>query len=83
MSRDYTYRRIDGRELSDRINHLGLSANDLMILSGARRDRVLQWLRGEEDIPPYVDQITRVWIDVPGSLEAAQEWAREVAVRAR
>lgn len=83
MSRDFNYARINGKELSRRLDHLGLGLEDLVRLSGTSRYRATKWVNGEEDIPIPVDLLTQTWVDVPGALEAAWSWFGRVAERSR
>ena len=74
MARRYVYDRIDHRELSRRLGHLGLTARGLARASGAGETRVMDWLSGEGDIPPHIDLLTKLWIEVPGVADTIEEW---------
>ena len=74
MSRRYVYDRIDHRELSRRLNELGLTARYLARACGANEDRVMKWLEGKEDIPPHIDLLTTIWAKEDRSLEITAEW---------
>lgn len=75
LSRRYVYARIDHKELSRRLNAIGITARDLERASGADGRRVMRWLSGEEDIPPHVDLLTLLWLDIPACDEAILRWA--------
>ncbi len=65
LSRRYVYDRITHEELSRRLTVMGLSARDLARASGALEDRVMKWLSGAENIPPHIDLLTRLWMEIP------------------
>ena len=79
MSRRYVYDRIDHRELSRRLNELGITARELARACGANEDRVMKWLEGREDIPPHIDLLTRLWGLVPGVSGEIEQWLRSVS----
>ena len=80
MSRRYRYEpRMTARELSKAMNALGLTARKLARISGARADRVEKWLRGEEDIPVYVQRDLWIWQQDEESYGLAIEWADQHA----
>lgn len=77
MSRRYIYDRIDHKELSRRLNAIGVTARDLERASGADGRRVMRWLSGEEDIPPHVDLLTTLWSETSGVDEKISRWVLE------
>jgi hypothetical protein len=67
----YKYNRMTPKDFSGDLNSLGLSAGQFSRLSGARYERVLKWLDGQEDIPPHVPVMLAL-LELPGAMAQAQ-----------
>jgi hypothetical protein len=61
-------------DLSEDLERIGLTADGFAKLTGTKRERVLVWLKGKDDVPPWVPVLTAL-LALPGALEKAQEVA--------
>lgn len=86
VSRRYKYRDLITREdLIDFMREKDLNVNRLARLACIGSERIDRVLKGQEgfDIPPYLDQLVRLWDEVPGAYEMSVEWAKEKAYDVR
>jgi hypothetical protein len=67
--------RMTAAELRAAMDEIDLTVDELTLVSGARRSRVLDWLHGSEDIPVYVQRDFALWLEHDDALEAALDWA--------
>lgn len=74
MSPRARYARMTPEDLSADLKRLGITANDFARISGAQYERVVKWLEGREDAPPWVPVVTAL-LALPGGLEKARETA--------
>lgn len=72
--RIYDYERLRPADFSMALTHLGLSPFDFARMHGNRHDRVMKWIDGKEDIPPWVRPVLAAY-GFPEALYAAQEEA--------
>lgn len=80
MSRRYRYApRMTAGQLSQAMNRLDLTGGQLARISGANVDRVHRWLKGQDDIPPYVQRDLDVWQKSEEAFRLSWEWADEHA----
>lgn len=86
VSRRYKYRDLITRhDLMDFMRERDLNVNKLARLACIGTERLDRTLKGLEgfDIPPALDQLVRLWDDVPGAYEKSVEWAKEKAYDVR
>lgn len=78
------YRRITAKELSTRLNRLGLTAKQFSRLHGSQRKRVIKWATpkpgadSEEPIPHSVAVLTTLLIEVPEAMAIARRVTEEL-----
>jgi hypothetical protein len=63
------FRRLTPDQLSEAMDCLKLSANELARLGGHQRRRVLQWLEGQEEVPHHIAVLLAMWFLVPETLD--------------
>lgn len=73
-TKPYRFQRMTGTEFSGALNHLGLSVGEFRRLTGASPKKVEEWLRGLEDIPPWVPVFLAAGAH-PEALQSAKEEA--------
>lgn len=76
----FTYRRLEPETFEMALQTVGISAREFAKLSGAPHHRVGQWLRGENDIPPWV-MVFMTMLTVPKALDIARAAANETIIR--
>jgi phage terminase Nu1 subunit (DNA packaging protein) len=67
------------RQLAVAMRSFDMSSGHLARISGAGIDRVNRWLKGEDDIPVYVQRDFYVWSKDEAALDWAIQWADEHA----
>lgn len=56
---------------------LGIAARDLVRASGANENRLMKWLEGREEIPPHIDLLFLIMLEVPESSRVVDGWIHE------
>jgi hypothetical protein len=77
MSRRYRYNRITGEQFSQALSDLRMGDVLFARLSGATDRRVQRWMRGEEEIPPFVPVLCSLLM-LPGAIDTASEVAQRM-----
>lgn len=72
MAGRYRYKRMSPKAFSRALDELGLNSGTFARLSGAKVDRVVLWLRGEEAIPHHVAVLCSL-MTLPGGLQMAKD----------
>lgn len=82
--RRYRYApRMTARQLSDAMNALEISAGQLSKVSGIGLQRVHKFLKGEEDIPVFLQRDLAIWQIDERALDLAWDWAERYAYDVR
>lgn len=68
------YTRMTPSDFSDDLKELDLKLVDFCMITGHRYERVLKWLKGDEDIPPHLPVLMAL-LKLPGAIDVAREQA--------
>lgn len=66
----YKYARMTGKDMSEDLNILGITAGQFSRISGARYENVLLWLDDAKDIPPHIPVLLAL-LKLPDGLTTA------------
>lgn len=76
----YQYDRMNPRQLSDALNHLGLTMSQFCKHTGYSERKMEYWLKGEEPIPATMPVMVALML-LPGGLERAIEVSNHFIIK--
>jgi hypothetical protein len=76
VSARFIYDRMTGRDLSEALRELAMPPNAFARIFGVRPEVMSRWLKGDQDIPPWVYPVTRL-LSLPHALGEARVAAAE------